>query len=84
MGEQAHAAFAPCKAPRHKFSEQFSLGAAGFWTGGSSSCLPGCPKVVNLALRFHQLLFDSVSFVHSLVADGWVEELLLVRIPVKN
>lgn len=52
MGEWAHAAFALCKFLRHKFPEQFALGAAGFGAGGSGGCLPGCPKVVNLALRF--------------------------------
>lgn len=42
------------------------------------------PKWRTLLCVFQQLLFDSGSFVHSLVADGRVEELLLVRVPVKN
>lgn len=52
MGEEAHTALALCKSPQSKFPEQFSLGAVGFGAGGSGGCLSGCPKVLNLALRF--------------------------------
>lgn len=52
MGEREHAAFALCRSPWHKFSEQFALEVVGFGAGSSSSCLPGCPEVANLALRF--------------------------------
>jgi len=83
-GEGAHAAFAPRKSPRREFSEGFALGAAGLGAGGSGGCPPGCPTVANLAVPFQQLLFDSVCFVQSRAADGQAEELLLVRIPVKN
>lgn len=59
----------------------------GLWVSGPVAPAPAfqdAPKWRSLLCVFQQLLFDSVSFVHSLLADGRVEELLLVRIPVKN
>lgn len=80
-GGRAHTDFTLYKSPQHKFSRTICSGGCrlrGWWLLASRVPQSGEPCV------FQQLLFDIGSFVHSLVADGRVEELLLVRIPGKN
>lgn len=81
VGGQAHADCTPCKSPRHAFSRTICSGGCrfrGWWLLPSRMPQSGEPCV------FQHLLFDIISFVHLLVAESRVEELLLVQIPVKN